>query len=203
MSEAISHRNHHPGPLNPPVRQAIRLWLACHRLGDMLEDLSAQAPPASSLDWPETPERPWPTPPMPVDQLDFQEWLRDASTSIFGCDGLPDWPVISLDAPKVKGIIIYAARCGTFKFYTAWVEWSGTFIGWLKVQPAVERIDPDYAVGEISGRPLFLGITLDLSGHMAIGRFVQVLKDVARDLGLSEGRVDLSTTNRLGPTGFA
>ena len=64
-----------------------------------------------------------------------------------------------------------------------WVETTVTFIGWMNVQPAVEGVDSDYAVGEILGRPLFIGITLDLSGHLAIDRFVQGLKDVARDLG--------------------
>ena len=93
-----------------------------------MEDLSDQAPPASSFERVETPDRPWPIPPMPADQLDFQEWLHVAAASIFGCDGLPDWPIVTMDAPMVKGLIIYAARCGTFKFYAAWVEWSGTFV---------------------------------------------------------------------------
>jgi hypothetical protein len=78
-----------------------------------------------------------------------------------------------LDAPAVKGLVIYGARCGTLKFFAAWVEWSGTFIGWLKVQPAVEGVDSDFGVGEVLGRPLFLGITMDLNGHMAVDRFVQ------------------------------
>ena len=187
MSEAISHRNLHPGPLNPPARQALRLWLACHRLGGIMEDLSDQAPPASSFERVETPDRPWPIPPMPYDQLDFQEWIRVAAASIFGCDGLPDWPIVTMDAPKVNGLMIYAAQCGTFKFYAAWVEWSGTFIGWLKVQPAVEGVDSDFGIGEVFGKRLDSKISLNLKGHLAVDRFSQTLKNAAWDLGVADG----------------
>ena len=186
MSEASSYRNHHPGPLNPPVRQALGLWLACHRLGGILEDLSDQAPPASSFERPETPDRSWPIPPMPIDQLDFQEWLRVAAASIFGCDGLPDWPIVTVDAPKVNGFIIYAAQCWTFKFYAAWVEWSGTFIGWLKVQPAVEGVESDYGIGEVLGKPIYSKITMDIKGHLAVDRFVRELRKVAWAIGVHE-----------------
>jgi hypothetical protein len=58
----------------------------------------------------------------------------------------------------------------------------------MRIQPHIAGVDSDYAVGEILGRPLFLGITLDLSGHMAIDRFVQGLKEVAWDLGVAGER---------------
>ena len=77
MSEASSHKNHHQGSLNPPVRQALGLWLACHRLGGILEDLSDQAPPVGSLACPE-PTKPWPVPPMPPDQLAFTNFAAMA-----------------------------------------------------------------------------------------------------------------------------
>ena len=152
-----------------------------------MEDLSDQAPPASSFERPETPDRPWPIPPIPIDQLDFQEWIHVAAASIFGCDGLPDWPIVTVDAPKVKGLIIYAARCGTFKFYAAWVESTGTFIGWLKVQPAVEGVDSDFGVGEVFGKRLDSKISLDLSGHDAIDKFSQALKNAVWDLWVAGG----------------
>jgi hypothetical protein len=186
MSEAISHRNHYPGPLNPPARQALRLWLACHRLGGIMEDLSDQAPPACSFERPETTDRPWPIPPMPIDQLDFQEWIRVAVASIFGYDGLPDWPIVTSDAPKVEGLIIYAALCGTFKFYAAWVESTGTFIGWLKIQPAVEGVDSDFGIGEVFGKWLDSKISMDLNGHLAVDRFVRELQMVVWAIGVVE-----------------
>ena len=84
--------------------------------------------------------------------------------------------------------MIYAARCGTFKFYAAWVGWSGTFTGWMVVRPAVEGIDSECGIGEVLGKPVFLGITMDLNGHMAVDRFVQGLKTVAWDLGVAKDR---------------
>ena len=79
----------------------------------------------------------------------------------------------------MKGLVIYGARCGSLKFYAAWVEWSGTFIGWLKVQPAVEGVDSDFGVGEVFGKRLDSKISMDLNGHMAIDRFVRALKEEA------------------------
>jgi hypothetical protein len=50
-------------------------------------------------------------------------------TSSQAGDKFPGFPIFSLDAPAVKGLVIYAARCGPLKFYAAWVESIGTFIG--------------------------------------------------------------------------
>jgi hypothetical protein len=148
-------------------------------------------PPVLELDNPIVDLSPaWPFPPKPVNQLAFQEWLRSAATEIFGCDNLPDWPVFSLDPPNVNALVIHAARCGPFKFFPAWVAWSGTFLGWMRIQPGVEGIDSDYAIGEVLGRQLFIGIFLDISGHTAVDRFQQVLKETAWDLGAADGLTD-------------
>jgi hypothetical protein len=127
---------------------------------------------------------------MPPNQISFQEWLHSAATEIFGCGSLPDSPIFSMDPPSVKGLVIYAARCGSFKFFAAWVAWSGTFLGWMRIQPAVEGVDSDYAIGEVLGRQLFMGISLDITGHMAIDKFQQALKEVAWDLGAAGGLTD-------------
>jgi hypothetical protein len=87
----------------------------------------------------------------------------------------------------VKGLIIYRAKCGTMKFNAAWVEWSRTFVGWMKVQPAIEGLDTDNAVGEVLGRPVFMVIIVYLCGHDAIDKLLLVLKNVAWDLGAADG----------------
>jgi hypothetical protein len=174
--------------MNPSVRQALHLWSAFHRLGDIFDNLASRpnTPPASDdLIVDNSPLMPFP--PMPAGQLAFQDWLRSAAVDIFGCDSLPDSPIFSMDAPTVKGLVIYAARCGTFKFFAAWVARSGTFLGWMRIQPAIEGVDSDYAVGEVLGRPLFMGISLDITGHMAIDKFQQALKEVAWGLGAADG----------------
>jgi hypothetical protein len=93
-------------------------------------------------------------------------------------------------AKFVKELVLYAAQCGPFKFFAAWVAWSGTFLGWMRIQPAIEGVDSDYAVGGVLGRQLIMGISLDITGHMAVDKFQQVLKEVAWDLGAAEGLTD-------------
>ena len=110
--------------------------------------------------------------------------------TIFHCESFPDSPIFTLDAPTVKGIVIYGARYGSLKFYAAWVVWSGTFLGWMRIQPAVEGIDSDYAIGEVLGELLFRGNSLDLSGHMALNKFQQVRKEVAWDMGAGDNLTD-------------
>jgi hypothetical protein len=191
MSEASPRKIRHPRPLNPSARQALQLWHAFHRLGDIFDNLASRPEIPSPPDNPIVDISPsWPFPPMPANQLAFQDWLRLAAIEIFGRDSLPDWPILSLDPPNVNGLVIYAARCGPFKFYAAWVAWSGTFIGWMRIQPAVEGIDSNYAIGEVLGRQLFIGISLDMSGHSAIDRFQQALKEVAWDLGAADDLTD-------------
>jgi len=85
------------------------------------------------------------------------------------------------------------------------------FVGWMRIQPHIAGIESDYAVGEVFGRPVFMGITnfaqqisrakfgtkpsasadgwvtLDLSGHDAVDRFSLALKNAAWDLGVADG----------------
>jgi len=42
--------------------------------------------------------------------------------TIFHCESFPDSPIFTLDAPVVKGLVIYGARCGSLMFYAAWVR---------------------------------------------------------------------------------
>jgi len=107
--------------------------------------------------------------------------------TIFQIECFPDSPIFTLDAPAVKGLVIYGARCGALKFYAAWVGWTGIFLGWMRIQPHFAGIESDYAVGEVLGRPVFMGITLDLSGHDAVDKFTQALKEAAWDLGVAGG----------------
>ena len=82
---------------------------------------------------------------------------------------------------------INGARSGKTRYYGAWIERSGVFVGWLRIQPQVVGIDADYAVGEVLGRSVFVGVTSDLDGHDAIDRFADALKEAAWDLGVAGG----------------
>ena len=176
MNSTVSRGNNHQR-----TRQALRLWLALHRLSQTMEPLSGQEPDNHAITLPD-PSSPWPTPPMPPDQTAFQEWLLTAAAAIYRCESLPDSPIFTVEAPAVKGLVVYGARCGTIKFYAAWVEWSGTFAGWLVVRPVVDGVDSDFGVGEVFGKPLLEKILLDLDRHKAIDRFTQALNNVSHDL---------------------
>ena len=121
----------------------------------------------------------------PPNQACFHEWVRATYMRVFGCEKQPDGPMFPVEAPTVRGLIVYAARSGQTRFYGAWIERSGVFIGWMRIQPQVSGIESDYAVGEILGRPVFAAISIDLSGHDAIDRFTRELKETAWDLGLA------------------
>jgi hypothetical protein len=123
---------------------------------------------------------------MPPNQMAYQEWLLTATDTIFGCESLPDSPIFTLDAPAVKGLVVYGARCGTARFYAAWVETTGTFIGWLKVLPAIKGVDSDFGVGEVFGKPLDSKISMDIKGHLAVDRFFRELGKVAWAIGAVE-----------------
>jgi len=57
----------------------------------------------------------------------------------------------------------------------------------MRTQPVVVGVDSEYAVGEVLGRPLFMGVVIDLSGHDASDRFSAALKNAAWDLGVAGG----------------
>jgi len=84
-------------------------------------------------------------------------------------------------------LTVYVAKSGNTRFFGVWTKRSGVFIGWMRIQPNIAGIESDYAVGEVLGRPVFMGITLDLSGHDAVDKFAQALKEAAWDLGLAGG----------------
>jgi hypothetical protein len=56
----------------------------------------------------------------------------------------------------------------------------------MRIQPHLAEVDSDYAVGEVLQRPVFIGISLDISGHDAEGKFTRALKEAAWDLGIAE-----------------
>ena len=122
----------------------------------------------------------------PANQAAFHEWVLAVYWRVFHSETRPDGPMLPLETPAVRGLTIYGVKCGETRFFGAWIERSGVFIGWMRIQPHIAGIESDYAVGEVLGRPVFMGITLDLSGHDAVEKFTQSLKEAAWDLGVYE-----------------
>jgi len=121
----------------------------------------------------------------PANQAAFHEWVQAVFMRVFHSETRPDGPMLPFDAPTVNGLTVYGVKCGEMRFYGAWIERSGVFIGWMRIQPHIAGIESDYAVGEVLQRPVFIGITLDLSGHDAVDKFTQALKATAWDLGVA------------------
>jgi hypothetical protein len=64
--------------------------------------------------------------------------------------------LVPLEAPKIKGLVTFSAELkgtGT-RFFGAWTEWGGTFIGWMRTRPNLAGDTPDavHAIGEVLGR---------------------------------------------------
>jgi hypothetical protein len=123
----------------------------------------------------------------PANQAAYHEWILAVYRRVFHSETRHEGPMLPLETPAVRGLTIYGVKCGETRFYGAWIERSGVFIGWMRIQPHISGIDSDYAVGEVLGRSIFMGITLDLSGHDAVDKFTRALKVAAWDLGVAEG----------------
>jgi len=95
-----------------------------------------------------------------------------------------------VEAPKVKGLVVYGAGLkgtGT-RYFAAWTEWGGTFIGWMRVRPnlAAEEQDSVYAIGEVLGRSVFrIEDCPSYNMHDALELFQRALQQAAEDLGVS------------------
>jgi hypothetical protein len=167
-----------PEVLSTAIQSATRR-LAVARF--LLQDTPENQPitQSSSPDWLQRAK--------PENQAAFHEWVRATFLRVFRLEKQLDQPFLPVDAPSVRGLTIYAARSGETRFYGAWTAESGVFIGWMRIQPQVAGIDSEYAVGEILGRAVFNMISIDLSGHAAIDKFVIALKEAAWDLGLADG----------------
>jgi len=173
-----------PGKAESPETLSIAIHAATRRLAAarfLLKDPASGHPQylSSGPDWLHRAK--------PENQAAFHEWVRATFMRVFRLEKQTDGPMLPIDAPVVKGLTVYAVRSGTTRFYGAWTELGGNFIGWMRIQSQVAGIESDYAVGEILGRPVFAAISIDLSGHDAVDRFTRELKETAWDLGLADG----------------
>jgi len=129
----------------------------------------------------------WPHYEKPKNQAAFHVWAQAMFLRVFRIERMIEGPMVPIDTIVVKGLMVYAVKNGNTRFYGAWTELGDIFVGWMRIQPHISGIESDYAIGEVFGRPVFVGITLDLSGHDAIDKFVLALKEAAWDLGLAGG----------------
>jgi hypothetical protein len=134
--------------------------------------------------------------PKPRNQKEFNAWLPITYYRLFLSPILQDGRMLAtiperlvpLEAPVIKGLVIYAAELkgtGT-RYFAAWTEWGGTFIGWMRTRPNLAGGEQNsvHAIGEVLGRSVFK--TEDCSSstvHDAMEFFQQALQQAANDLG--------------------
>ena len=68
----------------------------------------------------------------PSNQAAFHEWVLAVYRRVFHSETRPEGPMFPLETPAVKGLTIYGVKCGETRFYGAWIERSGVFVGWTK-----------------------------------------------------------------------
>jgi len=137
--------------------------------------------------------------PKPKDQKEFNAWIPIAYYMLFLSPILQDGRMLArlperlvpAEAPTVKGLVVFGAELkgtGT-RYFAAWTEWGGTFIGWMRTRPnlAAEEQDTVYAIGEVLGRPVF-GTEDHPSStlHDALDFFERALQQAAEDLGVCQ-----------------
>ena len=122
------------------IRHAVRLWVSLHRLTAILDVMAAKQPASGTRSpnqpgWPATTSPHWP---KPVNQAAFNEWVQATYKQVFNCERRLDEPILPVDVPSVRGLTIYAARCGNIRFFGAWTQRSGVFCG-VDENPASHR----------------------------------------------------------------
>ena len=135
--------------------------------------------------------------PKPKDQNEFHAWLPITYYSLFLSPILEDGRLLAtipqrlvpVEAPKIKGLVVFGAelKCTGTRFFGAWTEWGGTFIGWMRTRPNLAGVTPDgvHAIGEILGRSVFgPEESASCALHDALELFQRALQEAAEDLGV-------------------
>ena len=182
------------------VAQQLRLGAVASRgakrlLEEALELLQVQEPPHPGI-------RPGcqllPRYPKPRDQKEFDAWIPIAYYRLFLSPILQDGRMLAtiperlvpVEAPKVKGLVVFGAELkgtGT-RYFAAWTEWGGTFIGWMRTRPNLAGGEQNsvHAIGEVLGRSVFKAEDCSSSTvHDALEFFQQALQHAANDLGVA------------------
>jgi hypothetical protein len=135
--------------------------------------------------------------PKPKDQKEFHAWIPMTYYSLFLSPILQDGRLLAtipqrlvpVEAPKIKGLVVYGAELkgtGT-RYFAAWTEWGGTFIGSMRTRPNLAGDTPDavHAIGEVLGRSVFRPEeSASCALHDALELFRRALQAAAEDLGV-------------------
>jgi hypothetical protein len=133
--------------------------------------------------------------PKPKDQKEFNAWIPMTYYQLFLSPILQDGRLLAtiperlgpVEAPKIKGLVVYGAELkstGT-RYFAAWTEWGGTFIGWMRTRPNLAGDMPDavHAIGEVLGRSVLRPEeSSSCALHDALESFRRALQEAAEDM---------------------
>jgi hypothetical protein len=113
----------------------------------------------------------------PRSQLEWIHWLQNHHEDVFKatiCTGPK-----AIKAPSVKDARVYAAEAFGGRFYAAWSDFTGMFMGWLRIEVThMGKSSMTFALGEVGGKPVFS----DMSDHRArkapLSAWVKALKEL-------------------------
>jgi hypothetical protein len=114
----------------------------------------------------------------PRHQLDFIAWCQHNHERVFRVKQYPTGLKL-IKAPRVWGLRVFAAEGFGGQLYAAWSEHDGQFMGWLWYWPSLSKIDHDYAIGEVLGKPVFGDMNQNCVRRGAVRTWRQALKDAA------------------------
>jgi len=135
--------------------------------------------------------------PKPRNQKEFNAWIPMTYYRLFLSPILQDGRMLAsiperlvpVEAPKVKGLVVYGAELngtGT-RYFAAWTEWGGTFIGWMRTRPNLAGGEQDsvHAIGEVLARSIYGAHDCASSNQYgALDSFRRALQEAATDLGV-------------------
>jgi len=135
--------------------------------------------------------------PKPKDQKEFNAWIPTTYYQLFLSSILQDGRMLAhlperlvpVEAPKVKGLVVYGAELkgtGT-RYFAAWTEWGGTFIGWMRTRPNLAGGEQDsvHAIGEVLARSIYQSNDCASTTLVdALETFQRALQVAATDMGV-------------------
>ena len=135
--------------------------------------------------------------PKPRDQKEFNAWIPITYYRLFLSPILQDGRLLAtiperlvpVEAPVIKGLVVYGAELkgtGT-RYFAAWTEWGGTFIGWMRTRPNLAGGEQNsvHAIGEVLGRSVFGPENCSSTTHHdALDFFRRALQQAADDMGV-------------------
>jgi hypothetical protein len=116
----------------------------------------------------------------PANAGEFVRWAQVEYLRLFRCQVYPVG-LKSIDAPKIKGLIVYAAQGFGASLYAAWTE-AGKFVGWMQYHPSLSAMDHQFAIGQVLGEQVWPDGRMNAIRRKPVKAWIEALRAAARTL---------------------